>query len=147
VAAARPDVEELLSVMRVEKTMQSTMAQAEKVMAQNIAAQTKLSAKDATEIAAMQEKIFALVDQEMSWQIIKPEMVRIYGESLTPDEVKGITAFYKSPAGQAFLDKQPLILQKTVEWQQKMMVSLIPKMQGVIQSEAGASAPKAPATK
>lgn len=144
---ARPDVEELLTIMRVEKTMQDAMAQVKKIMAQTIAAQPKLSAEESTKTTAMQEKIFGLIEQEMSWQNIKPAMVQIYGESLTPDEVKGITDFYKSPAGQAFLDKQPVIMEKTVAWQQKMMAGLMPKIQAAVQSEVGASAPKAPETK
>ena len=143
-APARPDIEEMLKVMRVEKTMEAAMAQVKKMVPQmtaSMAAQSKLSAEDAAKTTAMQEKLFALIEQEMSWKNIKPEMVQIYGESLTVQEVKGITDFYKSPAGQAFLDKQPVIMQKTMAWQQRMMGSLMPKIQALVQSEMGA--PKA----
>jgi len=140
--AARPDVEELLTVMRLEKTMQDAMAMVKKMMAQNMASMSNSSAENAAKTTAMQGKLFALVEQEMGWQKVKPAMVEIYADSLTPDEVKGITDFYKSPAGQAFLDKQPAIMEKTVAWQQKMMAGLMPKIQAAIQSEAGAPAPK-----
>lgn len=138
--AVRPDVEEMLTVMRVEKTMQSAIGQMKKMMPQMVAgmAGKSLSADDAAKVAALQQKVFALVEKEMSWQAIKPEMAKIYAESLTPEEVKGITAFFKSPAGQAFLDKQPVIMEKTMAWQQKMMGSLMPKIQALIQAEAGA---------
>jgi len=141
-APARPDIEELLSVMRVEKTMQAAMAQVKRLVPQmtaNIAAQSKLPADAAAKTTAMQEKLFALVEQEMSWQNIKPEIAQIYGESLTPEEVKGITAFYKSPAGQAFLDKQPVIVGKTIAWKQRMMGGLMPKIQALVQSEFSAA--------
>ncbi|MDD5351301.1 MAG: DUF2059 domain-containing protein [Chthoniobacteraceae bacterium] len=144
-APARPDVEELLNIMRVEKTMQSAMAQVKKMVPQmtaGMAAQGKVSADDAAKATAMQEKILALVEQEMGWKNIKPEMVKIYADSLTPEEVKGITAFYKSPAGQAFLDKQPVIMEKTMVWQQKMMGSMMPKIQALVQAEIGGAAAK-----
>ena len=140
--ANRPDVDELLSVMRVEKTMQSAMEQVKKVIPQmtaSIAAQNKLSPEAAQKSTAMQEKIFALVQEEMNWQKRKADFSQIYAESLTPEEVQGIIAFYKSPAGQAFLDKQPVIMQKTMAMQQKMMMEMMPKMQALIKAETEAA--------
>jgi len=137
--AARPDVEELLTVMRLEKTMQNTMEQVKKMMASQMTASLANQAKASPEVAqraqAIQEKAFALVQEEMSWEKIKGDFAQIYAESLTPEEVQGIIAFYKSPAGQAFLDKQPLILQKTMARQQKVMMGLMPKIQAMVQSE------------
>ena len=144
-SAIRPDVDELLTVMRMEKTMQSAMEQVKKVIPQMMAsmvAQGKISQAEGEKSKAIQEKIFTLVQEEMSWQKRKADFAQIYAESLTPEEVKGITAFYKSPAGQAFLDKQPLIMQKTMVMQQKMMVELMPKIEALVESETkGAAAP------
>jgi hypothetical protein len=142
--AARPDVEEMLATMRIEKTMQAAMSQVKKMVPQMAAqmAGGSLSAEDASKVAAMQQKIVGLVEKEMSWPNIKPEIVKIYSETLTPQEVKGITAFYKSPAGQAFLDKQPAIMEKTMQWQQKMMAGLMPKIQELVKSEIEAAGQK-----
>jgi len=43
------------------------------------------------------------------------EMARIYSEVYTADELAAIREFYLSPAGQAFLRKQPLLTEKYVE--------------------------------
>ena len=133
---SRTDVEELRTVMRVEKTMQTAMEQVKKMatsqVARSLTGQT--SPDDAQKVQAIQDKIFALIQDEMNWQKIKDDCGRIYAESLTPEEIKGIIAFYKSPVGQAYLDKQPVVLQKTMAMQQKMMMGLMPKIQTIIQS-------------
>ena len=136
--AIRPDIDELFTVMRLEKTMQNAMEQMKKMVPQmtaNVLAQGNLPPEAVEKGKSSQEKIFALLEQEMSWQKMKGELAQVYAESLTPEEVKGITAFYKSPAGQAFLDKQPLIMQKSMAMQQKLMKGMIPKIQALIQSE------------
>lgn len=147
--AIRPDVEELLSVMRVEKTMQDVMEQVKKMMASQMAAtianQAKMTPEDTKKMEVIQGKIFSLIQDEMSWQKIKGDLGQVYAESLTPDEVKGITAFYKSPAGQAFLDKQPIIVQKSMAMQQKMMANLMPKIQALVQAEVQPAAKSTPA--
>jgi len=143
-AAIRPDIDELFTAMRMEKIMHDSMDQAMKMipkMTESMTSQSlsKLSPAEAEKVRAraekMQEKTMALVEEEMSWEKIKGPMAQVYAESLTPEEVKGITAFYKSPAGQAFLDKQPVIMQKTMAMTQKLMMDLMPKMQALIQNE------------
>jgi hypothetical protein len=140
----RPDVEELLTVMRMEKTLQNTMDQVKKVVPQMTANMLKQQMPNTTQGAAakasaMQQKIFALLQEEMSWAKMKGDYVKIYAESLTPDETKGIIAFYKSPAGQAYLDKQPIIMEKTMLRQQTMMAGLMPKMQALLKSDLEAT--------
>lgn len=144
-APARPDIDELFSVMRVEKSMQSVMEQMKQMLPQmvsNIAKQSNLPLAEIEKTKGMQDKMFALIVEEMSWKKMKGDMTKIYAESLTPEEVKGITAFYKSPAGQAFLDKMPLIMQKSMEINQKKMMELMPKIQAMVQSEMEAKEPK-----
>ena len=151
-AVIRPDVEELFTVMRMEKTMKDSMEQGMKMipkMTAGMAAQSlsKLPPEEAAKATAMQqkmqEKTMALVQEEMSWKKMKGPMAQVYAESLTPEEVKGITAFYKSPAGQAFLDKQPVIMQKTVAMTQKLMMDMMPKLQALIQAETAEMAKEA----
>ncbi|MCX6967980.1 MAG: DUF2059 domain-containing protein [Verrucomicrobia bacterium] len=138
-AAVRPDIDELFTVMRLEKTMQSTMEQVRKMVPQMTANMIgKMSENDPAAMQkakASQEKLFALIYDEMSWEKLKPLMAAVYAESLTPDEVRGVTEFYKTSAGQAFLNKQPVIVQKSIAMQQKMMMDLMPKIQAVIKSE------------
>ena len=141
--AIRPDIEELFTVMRMEKTMQNAMEQVKKMVPQmtsNMMSKMADMPADAAEKAkGSQEKAMALIQEEMNWAKFKPMIAQVYAESLTPEEVKGITAFYKSPAGQAFLDKQPVIMQKSMVMQQKLMMEMMPKIQALMKAEMGAA--------
>ncbi len=66
-------------------------------------------------------RLFSIIEQHLSWQNTKDDMISIYARSFTEDELKGMLEFYKSPAGQAVIDKTPAILQMTMAVTQKRM--------------------------
>ena len=52
----------------------------------------------------------------------------------------GLNAFFRTPVGQRFADKQPLVAQRSAVAMQSVMATLIPRMQAAMQSllqEAG----------
>jgi hypothetical protein len=49
----------------------------------------------------------------MTWESMRPEMVRLYTDTYTEAELKQLAAFYKTPLGQKTLAKTPELLQKT----------------------------------
>jgi hypothetical protein len=131
---ARPDIDELLTLTRVQKMSEGAIEQMKNMMA-GVAKQTNVSPDVAEKTKGMQDKMFALIESELSWDKMKVEYTRVYAEVFTPEEVKGLIAFYKTPAGQAFLDKQPLLMQKTMEMTQKRMMEMTPKIQEMIKQE------------
>jgi uncharacterized protein len=133
--SARPDIDELLTLTRVQKMSESAIEQMKNMMA-GVAKQTNVSPGASERAKAAQDKMFALIEGEMSWDKMKAEYARVYAEVFTPEEVKGLIAFYKSPTGQALLDKQPILMQKTMEMAQKRMVDLTPKIQEMIKQES-----------
>ena len=52
------------------------------------------------------------------------EMARIYSEVYTAEELAAIKEFHLSPAGQAFLAKQPLLAEKYVQVLSSLMTEL-----------------------
>ena len=72
-------------------------------------------------------KVMALMQDEMSWAKMKPQYVRLYVETFDQDEVDGLLAFYATPAGQAMINKMPIVM---------------PKMMGVMQDSMRDSAMK-----
>ncbi len=65
------------------------------------------------------ESVIALMDK------IRPQLVRLYSETYSAEEIDGILAFYESPAGRALLDKRPVIMSKT-------MALMMPEMQRLV---------------
>ncbi len=136
-APARPDIDELFTVMRVEQNMQVAFDQVKQMLPKMTAeaAQSSNTPTDTAKVDKAQQKALEVVEKEFSWAALKPEFTRIYAETFTPEEIKGITAFYKSPAGQSFVNKQPELMKKTMTLMQSKMMQLTPKLQAAIQSE------------
>jgi hypothetical protein len=53
--------------------------------------------------------------------------------SKTQSEIEGLTAFYKSPAGMAMLDKMPTVLQKTQALMQAQIAPLVQQMNAALE--------------
>jgi len=146
---ARPDVEELLTAMKIEKKINLIMDQMHasmKAMMGNMAKQNGLSDKDAAKVAAMQDKVMALMQAEMTMEKMRSIFSEIYAETFTPEETKGLTEFYKSPAGQAFIEKEPQLIQKMMPKMQEMMMGLMPKIQEIAKEQMSEKS-EAPAPK
>lgn len=57
----------------------------------------------------------------------------IYQETFEQEEIDGLDAFYGSPAGQAFVAKMPVVMQKSMSLLQEQMQILVPRMAQVIE--------------
>ena len=132
-ATQRPDIDELLTVMRIQKLSEAALNQTRAMMA-------KIFERAGTSADA-EDKAFAFILGEMSWDKMKGEYAKIYAEVLSPEEVKGLIDFYKSPTGQTFLDKQPLLMQKSMAMSQQKMIELMPRLQEMIKKEMPSPVP------
>ena len=70
------------------------------------------------------------ISREFSWDKMKEDYITLYADTFTEEELKGIIAFYKSPAGQAFIQKQPELMKRSMELSQKLMLKFMPAIQG-----------------
>ncbi|XHR30217.1 MAG: DUF2059 domain-containing protein [Chthoniobacteraceae bacterium] len=143
---ARPDVDELLSVMRVEQNMKAGMEQMKQMMPRITAnAMKQAGSTNSEKTTQIQVKAMEIVQQSMSWDKMKPEITKIYAETFTPADTKDLIAFYKSPAGQNFLNKQPEIGTKTMAITQQKAMAVMPKIQELVQREIQAGSTPASA--
>ncbi len=146
-------IKELLTLSDAPKLIDGVMGQVDQMMKGMIAQNTKgqqLNAKQQAAIDAFQSKYSALMREEFSWAKIEPMYVRIYQNSLNQDEIDGMLAFYKTPAGQAVIKKMPALMQQIMAEMPAMMGPLMQKMQPLAQQlaadlKAAADAPAAPA--
>ncbi len=77
-------------------------------------------------------KLTALVREELAWEKLKPIYVQIYTETFEQAEVDGLIAFYRSPVGQAFVNKMPQVQQKSMAITQQRMQSFGPRMEAAM---------------
>jgi uncharacterized protein len=92
---------------------------------------TDMPAEERAKAGEMQEKLMALVLDRMSKA--KPALAKIYTDTYTEEEIDGILAFYKSPAGRAMLQKMPEVMQRTMPLMIQMMGDLQPEMKKMIE--------------
>jgi hypothetical protein len=59
-------------------------------------------------------KIIEIIHSEYVWAKFEPIYLNIYRTAFTQNEVNGMLAFYKTPAGQAVITKMPVVAQATI---------------------------------
>jgi len=115
-------IEEMLQLTRADKTVDTVLDQQQELIKQQLSSlvlqDDSLSPyRDKLEpvIQDYQAKIIAVMKKAMNWSEVKPQMVKIYDELFTEEELSAIVAFDKSPAGKALIDKTPAITGKSLE--------------------------------
>lgn len=140
VACAAPatteSVETLLALTRTESMMDTVYGSMEQMMRQGM--QQSLRGRTVSEeqqrvMDAVARKFVALAREEMNWGKMKPLYVRLYIDTFEQEEVDGLINFYQSPAGQAFVRKMPVVMQKSMAITQSQMQALFPKMRTAIE--------------
>ena len=80
----------------------------------------------------VQGQLMTIIDSRLDWQKMKPQLMKLYSDSFTKEELTGITAFYRSPAGQAEMRKMPEVAYKTNMIGQQQLAGAQPEMQKVM---------------
>lgn len=138
----RAMAEELLNVMNMRESIEKSFAMVKQMMPAQMAqmeqatGQTNMLANASSQMGNMMD----MMAQELSWDNLKDGYIALYADTFTEEEMKGIIAFYKSPAGQAFVAKQPELMKRSMELSQKMMMRLMPKIQAMCKELEGAAA-------
>ncbi|MDD5704871.1 MAG: DUF2059 domain-containing protein [Kiritimatiellae bacterium] len=137
-AAQLATAEELLTVMDVKATIEKSF----EIMKQTMPGQMQQAMQAAGETgasadaSASMDKMMDLMAVEFGWEKMKADYIRLYAETFTKAEMQDIMAFYKSPAGKAFLAKQPELTKRSMEMTQKVMARVMPKMMALVKESA-----------
>jgi uncharacterized protein len=133
-------IRQLLELAQAHKLVDSVMAQMDTLLQQTIARATKdqpISDKVQKDIDQRRNEVLTMMKDLLDWKKLEPMYVRIYQKTFTQQEVDGMIAFYKTPAGQAVISKMPAAMQNTVDEMQQTMGPVMQKMQQM-QQEVGA---------
>jgi hypothetical protein len=131
-ASKTAKVEEFFKVSHTEQTLTQGMAmmlsQAKSGLVQKMLDVTptpeQTKAND-----EMQDKLAAILTGALSWEKLKPAYVKLYAGAYTEEELDGIVAFYKSPAGQAMVSNSSSIMAKANEIVQRQLASAMPEIE------------------
>jgi uncharacterized protein len=141
-ASKTAKVEEFFKVSHTEQILTQGMAmmlsQAKSGMIQKMLDVTP-TPEQAKANDELQDKLAAILTRTLSWEKLKPAYVKLYAGAYTEEELDGIVAFYKSPAGQALISNSPSIMAKANEIVQQQLASAMPEIQKLMRD---AEAPK-----
>lgn len=98
-------------------------------MMQNQITQTNVPEDAKPIISKYTKRTLELMQNEMSWDTLKDDMISVYVKVYTEKELIDIAEFYESTAGKKFTEKMPELTQQTMAMVQKKMVYLQPKLE------------------
>jgi len=64
---------------------------------------------------------------------LRASQIKVYQETFTQSDIDGLLAFYRSPAGSAYIDKMPLVVQRTNADLQVRLAPLVEQMKAAMQ--------------
>jgi hypothetical protein len=108
-ASHRAKVQEMMSLLSTEKNVQGVVDKfmkqitdvADKEAGPNPSPETK------AKVADFEKQALFIIESQVGWKEMQADFTDIYAKSFTEEELDGIIAFYKSPAGSALLTKMP----------------------------------------
>jgi hypothetical protein len=132
-------IKQLLEVAQARKLVDSVMAQMDNLMQASIAQATRgqtIPPKVQKDIDQQHAEMVGMMKELLDWTKLEPMYVRIYQKTFNQQEVDGMIAFYKTPAGQAVITKMPAAMQNTMDEMQQLMGPVMQKMQRTQQDVA-----------
>jgi len=89
-----------------------------------------------------------LAKARLNWESLRPIYIQVYKEVFTQEEIDGLIAFYRSPAGVAYVNKVPLVMKKSIEVVQaranQTMAEITPDLDKAIVDARDGAAPDKP---
>lgn len=125
--------EELMNLLKVNENIERSLAMMKQMVTAQIEQIKPAPGQSAvpSSVAGQMDKMIDMVGQELSWDKLKDDYITLYADTFTDQELKDMIAFYKTPAGQAFINKQPELIKRSMEVSQKVLAQVIPKIQAM----------------
>lgn len=98
-SASEAAAEKLLAVMNIDAAMEQSMQQMLEVQLQQNPA-----------LAPYQHVIMGFLNKHMSYESLKPDLIQIYSNSFTAEELGKLNAFYQTPVGEKTVRLMPNLM-------------------------------------
>jgi uncharacterized protein len=129
---ARAITEELLVLNNVESNVQRMLTQI-KDLQMNQLETLGLTAGKTKEAKVLQERLFAILEAELSWESMKEEYIDVYTDVFTREELHALLDFSRSEMGRNINAKMPLLMEKSMQIGHLRAQKAMPKMQEILE--------------
>lgn len=123
--AAEKEAERLLNMMGMEEAMKQTTSQ-----------MLDLQLQQNPALVPFKEVMMEFFSKHMSYESLKPDMVRIYSETFTAPELREINNFYATEVGQKTIQVMPTLMVQGGQIGAARVQENIGELQAMIKLEA-----------
>jgi len=127
-------LERLLQLMNMELVKEQMTDQVFRSLLSSIPSNVPREVRPKVEEA--KRRVLELIKRRFSWQVMKPQYMKLYEEAFTDEEIDGMIAFYSTPAGQSCLKKIPIVMQRSMVIGRDAMMELNPEIQRIFKEAA-----------
>src|SRR6185437_11396519 len=120
-------INRLLDDMHVEKVIDAVRPQLDNLMKQSEQQATggkAPSAADQKILDKFHTKVVGIINANLTMEKLRPLYVRVYSQSFSQEEIDGLTTFLESPAGKAYVNKLPAVMQSVMAEMPTMMAPM-----------------------
>lgn len=142
-AADPARVERLLELMAVEASYGQMLALMDQSMLDGVVEggrQRGLSKEEVEQAQRSLRATAAEVNRIIGWDAVKADFVAVYAEAFTDAEIDAAIAFYSTPEGRAFIERQGELMQRGAEITQRRVMEAMPAIRAAVDkalNEAG----------
>ena len=117
--------ENFLMMAHADKASTPVYVQVQQMFAQRFE-QTKAPASKQALLETYEAKANTVLDQSIGWAKIKPDMIKIYTDNFSEQDLKDLIKFYQSPLGKKVQEKMPTVTQLSAQMTQQKLESAVP---------------------
>jgi hypothetical protein len=154
------DAKALLDKMNFEQMLDRTMASVRKQQQAMVSQMTgrmlppNADPETREAVMAFQKKLLDEMTKGVTGAEMKEDVAKVYSEVFSREELESLSAFYQSPIGRTFSDKQPELVEKMNAVMAPRIMAALPRVQAMQQEfmqemgakkAAASGAPPAPA--
>jgi uncharacterized protein len=130
-APTEASVRQLFEIMHTSKLIDTMTAQIGQIMHSSIQQSLKgqkLNAEQQQILADMETELAGMVKQFLKWSELEPQMIAVYRQSFSQQEIDGMQSFYRSSTGQAVIEKLPIAMQNMMQVTMRRVGDMQPKL-------------------
>ena len=128
----REAAKELMRVSGTEQIMGQMQLQIESMFL-NISADANYTQEQQEVVNSYRARVGKILEEEMIWKKIEEDIVDLYVESFSLDDLNELITFYKTPPGRKMIEKMPEVMLRSAEISRQQMRHIIPRIKTLAQ--------------
>jgi hypothetical protein len=106
------------------------------LLKQSVDQMVKIQVQQNPTIAPYEAVMKNFLAKYMSWDSLKPDMIKLYTDEFTEGELGELNKFYQTPVGKKMLGKMPTLMSKGAQLGSQRVQEHMPELQAAIAAEA-----------